>query len=176
LASLDQAAAHCFISSVRFRELLARGVITQMPRGKYDLDQVRAQFIKHLSRMAAGRDDGGGRLVEERTLLTRIKRQREELQAAIEAAKYAQLSVVQRVLEEGLLAMRDRLLALPAEAARAVVGFPEAQCVSILEIMVRDKLEELADPAGYAARAAAAGVVNGNGRFCDEENEETDAA
>ena len=90
--------------------------------------------------------------------LIRIKRQREERKAAIEAGQWARLSTVQRFLEGALLAMRDRLLGLPGEAAYALAMRPQEECFQILDDIVRAKLEEIADPTGTAARAAAAGV------------------
>jgi len=95
--------------------------------------------------------------------LTRIKRQREELQAGIEAGKWARLATVQRCLEGMIVAFRDRALGLPGEAAYALAMRSQEECFQILDDFVRAKLEELADPAGTAARAAAAGIESNNG-------------
>ena len=95
--------------------------------------------------------------------LTRIKRQREELQAGIEAGKWARLATVQRCLEAMLGAFRERALGLPGEAAYALAMRSQEECFQILDDFVRAKLEELADPAGTAARAAAAGIESNNG-------------
>jgi hypothetical protein len=62
-----------------------------------------------------------------------------------------------------LLALRDRLLGLPGEAAHALAMRSQEECFEILDSFVRDKLEELADPAGIAARAAAESVETTNG-------------
>jgi hypothetical protein len=52
----------------------------------------------------------------------------------------------------------DRLFGLPGEAAYALAMRSQEECFEIPDGFVRDKLEELADPAAVAARAAAAGV------------------
>ena len=159
-ASASAAAAHIFVSNVTFARLLNEGVIQRQPRDVgYDLDVVRAARLSHLERVAAGRGgEGADALTKERVLLTRIKRQREELQAGIEAGQWSRLATVQRYLEGAILAMRDRLLGLPGEAAYALAMRPQEECFEILDSFVRAKLEEIADPAGTAARAAAAGV------------------
>lgn len=51
--------------------------------------------------------------------------------------------------------MRDRLLSLPGETAYMLAMRPQAECFEILDNAVRAALEEIADPAGAAARAAA---------------------
>jgi hypothetical protein len=55
----------------------------------------------------------------------------------------------------------------------------QEECFAILNNCIRDKLEELADPAGVAARAAAAGVESKNGEVHgkdDNDSEEEDCA
>jgi hypothetical protein len=85
------------------------------------------------------------------------------MQAEIEAGQWARLATVRRFLEGAILAFRDRVLNLPGEAAYALAMRPQQEVFEILDDMVRAKLEELADPAGTAARAAAAGVESNNG-------------
>jgi hypothetical protein len=176
MASLDQAAAHCFISSQRFREMLARGVIAKAERGRYDLDKVREQFIRHLSKMAAGRVDSGGRLVEERTRLVAAKRRREERQDALEAGRLVTFAPIQRFIENGLRVTRDRLLSLPGELAYLLAGRPQEEIFVTLDGAVREALEEIASPE-FAARAAAAGLAAAkdeplHGEDADVETEE----
>ncbi len=159
-ASASAAAAHIFVSNVTFARLLNESVIKRQPRDVgYDLGVVRGARLRYLERAAAGRGgEGADALTAERVKLIRIKRQREERKAAIEAGQWARLSTVQRFLEGALLAMRDRLLGLPGEAAYALAMRPQEECFQILDDIVRAKLEEIADPTGTAARAAAAGV------------------
>jgi hypothetical protein len=178
MATIAQAAAHICCSRAQFDQYLAEGVITRRPSGQYDLDAVRRETFAHLRSVAAGRGGAAGsKLTEERVLLTRIKRQREELQAGIEAGKWARLATVQRCLEGMLIAFRDRALGLPGEAAYALAMRSQEECFQILDDFVRAKLEELADPAGTAAHAAAAGIEGSNGEAHrsdedDDKNEE----
>jgi hypothetical protein len=163
--SASAAAAHIFVSNVTFARLLNEGVIQRQPRDVgYDLDVVRAARLSHLERVAAGRGgEGADALTEERVKLTRIRRQREELQAGIEAGQWGRLATVRRYLEQKLIELRDRLLGLPGEAAYALAMRPQQEVFEILDDMVRAKLEEISDPTGTASRAAAAGVESNNG-------------
>jgi hypothetical protein len=174
-ASASAAAAHIFTSNVTFARLLNEGVIQRQPRDVgYDLDAVRAARLRQLERIAAGRGgEGGDALTEERVKLTRVKRQREERQAGVEAGQLVRLVSVQRALEGMLISMRDRLLGLPGEAAYMLAMRPQQEVFEILDGMVRDKLEELADPDGFAARAAAAGVESKNGEAHRSDNDDS---
>jgi hypothetical protein len=175
-ASASAAAAHIFVSNVTFARLLNEGVIQRQPRDVgYDFDVVRAARLSHLERVAAGRGgEGADALTDERVKLTRIKRQREELQAGIEAGQWARLATVRRYLEGVLLPMRDRLLGLPGEAAYAVAMRPQEECFQILDDFVRAKLEEIADPANTAACAAAAGVESKTEPYRGDDNDSED--
>jgi hypothetical protein len=159
MATIAQAAAHILCSRSQFDQYLAEGSITRQPSGKYNLDQVRREAFAHLRSVAAGRGGAAGdKLTAERAALTAAKRRREERQDELEAGQLARLAVVQRYLEQMLLGMRDRLLNLPGETAYMLAMRPQAECFEILDDAVRAALEEIADPAGAAARAAAAGV------------------
>jgi phage terminase Nu1 subunit (DNA packaging protein) len=163
--SASAAAAHIFVSSVTFAKLLNEGVIKREPRDVgYNLNLVRQARFRQLEKVAAGRGgENADALTDERVKLTRAKRKREEMQAEIEAGQWARLATVRRFLEGAILAFRDRVLNLPGEAAYALAMRPQQEVFEILDDMVRAKLEELADPAGTAARAAAAGVESNNG-------------
>jgi phage terminase Nu1 subunit (DNA packaging protein) len=53
MASMTQCAKHLFITRQWFAELVNRGVFERAPRGKYDLDAIRRQYIGHLKAEAA---------------------------------------------------------------------------------------------------------------------------
>ena len=159
MATIAQAAAHIFCSRSQFDQYIAEGAITRQSSGKYDLDEVRREVFAHLRSVAAGRGGAAGdKLTAERAALTAAKRRREERQDQLEAGQLARLSVVQRYVEQMLLGVRNRLLNLAAETGYMLAMRPQAECFEVLNDAVRAALEEIADPAGAAARAAAAGV------------------
>jgi hypothetical protein len=171
MATIAQAAAHIYCSRAQFDQYLAEGTITRRPSGKYDLDHVRREAFAHLRSVAAGRGGANGnKLTEERVLLTRIKRQREERQAGIEAGQWARLSAVQRFLEGALLGFRSRALGLPGEVADQLAMRSREECFRILDDAIRSKLEELSED-GFAARAAEAGVESENGELNNGSND-----
>jgi hypothetical protein len=180
MATIAQAAAHICCSRAQFDQYLAEGAVTRRPSGQYDLDEVRREAFAHLRSVAAGRGGAAGdKLTAERAALTAAKRRREERQDQLEAGQLARLAVVQRYVEQMLLGVRNRLLSLPGGTAFMLAMRPQAECFEILDDAVRAALEEIADPAGAAARAAAAGVESKNGevhRRDDNDNEEEDDA
>jgi phage terminase Nu1 subunit (DNA packaging protein) len=180
MATIAQAAAHICCSRAQFDQYLAEGAVTRRGSGQYDLDEVRREAFAHLRSVAAGRGGAAGdKLTAERTALTAAKRRREERQDQLEAGQLARLAVVRRYLEQMLLGMRNRLLNLPGETAYMLAMRPRAECYEILDNAVRAALEEIADPAGAAARAAAAGVESKNGEVHgkdDNDSEEEDCA
>jgi hypothetical protein len=74
-----------------------------------------------------------------------------------------------------LLGIRDRLLNLPGETAYMLAMRPQAECFELLDDAVRAALEEIADPAGTAARAAAAGIESKNGGPAQEYDNDSEA-
>jgi phage terminase Nu1 subunit (DNA packaging protein) len=168
------------VSRTTFAKWCNAGILErQSPANGYDLRVVCRGLLTHYRRIAAGRGgEGSDALTRERVLLTRAKRRREELQAGIEAGRWSRLATVRRYLEQRLLELRDRLLGLPGEAAYQLAMRPQQEVFEILDDMVRAKLEELADPAGTAARAAAAGVESNNGEAhrSDEDDDQDEEA
>jgi phage terminase Nu1 subunit (DNA packaging protein) len=175
MVTIAQAAAHICCSRAQFDQYLAEGTITRRPSGQYDLDEVRREAFAHLRSVAAGRGGAAGdKLTAERTALTAAKRRREERQDELEAGQLARLAVVRRYLEQMLLGIRNRLLNLPGETAYMLAMRPQAECFELLDDAVRAALEEIADPAGAAARAAAAGVESKTGEAQRKDNNDSE--
>jgi phage terminase Nu1 subunit (DNA packaging protein) len=175
MATIAQAAAHICCGRSQFDQYLAEGSITRQPSGKYDLDQVRREAFAHLRSVAAGRGGAAGdKLTAERAALTAAKRRREERQDQIEAGQLAQLDVVRRYLEQLLLVVRNRLLNLPGETSHLLGMRTQEECFKVLDDAVHAALEEIADPAGAAARAAAAGTQTNDfqGHRSEEDDEQ----
>jgi hypothetical protein len=105
--------------------------------------------------------------------LTAAKRRREERQDQIEAGQLARLSLVRRHLEQTLMVVRDRLLNLPGEIAYMLALRSQPECFKIVDGAVRAALEEIADPAGAAARAADAGTETDNAQANRSDRDES---
>lgn len=171
-------AVHLGCTRETINDYVARKIIKRAANGKYDQDQCRVKVIAHLRSKAGG--SGTEALTEERVKLTRAKRKREEMLAEMEAGERVRLGLVTRVLDHMLISLRNRLLNLSAEAAFALAMRPQQECFEILDQMVRDKLEELADPANAAAAIAAAGIESKSGSsetdWSDDNEVERDAS
>lgn len=63
MVTIVEAARHLSMSERRFRELLDLDIIIRQPRGQYNLDVVRRQYLTHLRAVIAWRtgkfDDEG---------------------------------------------------------------------------------------------------------------------
>lgn len=171
-------AVHLGCTRETINDYVARKIIKRAANGKYDQDQCRLNVFAHLRSKAGG--SGTEALTAERVKLTRAKRKREEMLGEMEAGERVRLATVARVLEHMLIALRNRLLNLSAEAAFAVAMRPQQECFELLDQMVRDKLEELADPTNAAASITAAGIESksgsGNTNWSDDNDVEGDAS
>jgi hypothetical protein len=92
--------------------------------------------------------------------LVAAKRRIAERQDQIEAGQVARIAPMVRFLQAVLVGMRNRLLSLPGETAFQLAMRPQEEVFEVLNRAVRDKLEEIADPASAAADAAAAGLAD----------------
>jgi hypothetical protein len=126
MASLMQAAAHLFMSEQTFRKYLDKGIFTAAPRGGYNIDKLREEYIRHLWERAnrtgprwaakSSLDDDQEETREkidpdyEDALTKRAKRQREELRLKREQGELVPVAEIHRADEAMLSTLRDRLL------------------------------------------------------------------
>jgi phage terminase Nu1 subunit (DNA packaging protein) len=179
MASAAQAAAHLDLSRVAFAELIAKGIITKPTRqGAYDLDKVRLAYVRHLRKIASGRAGGSGadQLTAQRVRLATAKAEREERQNAIERGDVCDVVLVRRFLEYLLLDVRNLLLNLPGEASFLLANREQAEVYETLDVMIREKLEGIADPKAAAGRATAAAIKAKLIESIDQETEDYDQA
>ena len=111
MASAAVAAAHVHINVSRFRDLVASGVISHQPNGKYSLDKVRKQYILNLQAVAAGRggNEGAG-LSKQRTRLEKARTDAIEFKNAIDRGEYQKVEVMAKGVD--VMNMNLRQIAL----------------------------------------------------------------
>jgi hypothetical protein len=124
MATIDETADHIFISSRRFHELLAQGVIDKQGRGEYELDVVREQYIEHLRSVAAGRGsaDGAFDLTEERARLAKEQADAQEMKNAVARGELLPKLDVHVAVVEAFSRVRAKLLSLPSKVAPVIFG------------------------------------------------------
>ncbi|MDP1136529.1 hypothetical protein Q6325_28120, partial [Klebsiella pneumoniae] len=57
MASLDDCANHLGIQQPTLTRLIKEGIIDKQDRGKYDVDAVRLQYLKHIRNLAGNNNN-----------------------------------------------------------------------------------------------------------------------
>jgi phage terminase Nu1 subunit (DNA packaging protein) len=146
MATVAEAARHLFISERGLHRLIDRGVVARAPRGGYDLDAVRRQYVEHIERVAADRAGGGDELAAERARLARVRADAQEM--ANEAARDELLPAdeVRIAVAAAFARVRAKVGALPARLAPQVVGLKTpAEIKAVLTVGVHQVLRQLAN-------------------------------
>ena len=155
MATQKQCAAHLFMSTERFNVLLNDGVIERMPAGKYELDTIREQYIKHVRDIASGRSGNMKAnldLTEERARLAKEQADSQEMKNSVQRGSLVQIDDVVDIVEEQFIDLRAKLLGMPTKIAPLVFASSDLrEAKSIFEEGVLEALDELV---GYNQREA----------------------
>jgi hypothetical protein len=147
MATSAAAAKHLFISTSRFRDLVAGGVITHQPNGKYDLEVVREQYIRNLQKVSAGRGgDGGAGLAKQRTRLEAARTEAAEFKNSVNRRDYVSLAQIGTALDSMFGNMRELALSTPGKIADSLTAHCREDRAAIFEIVnaeIRDMLSAL---------------------------------
>lgn len=167
MASAPVAAKHICLSVTRFRDLVAAGTIKHAPRGEYDLDAVREQYIGYLQSVASGRGgtDGAG-LSKQRTQLEKARTEAILFKNSINRGDFVSLKTLSKVFEREFANIRERLLSTPGKCADSLQPFTPKDRNDIYEILYEEAcaaLTDLSDPQ-FVQRAATEARANGRNR------------
>jgi hypothetical protein len=146
MATVNEAAAHVFISSTRFKQLIDSGVVERQPPGCYNLDRVRESVFRQLRAVASARGTGI-RLADERALLSKRQRELVELRTAQLRGTVVEVEAVAEIIEQNYGVVRERLLAVPWLAADQCAGKDRQVIFDILKKLILETLGELYEPA-----------------------------
>jgi hypothetical protein len=146
VATIAEAAAHIFMTSARFQELVSAGVITKAERGAYNLDVVREQYVKNIRKKASNRSGDADGLTEARAELTREQRDAVALKNAVSRGEYVPLALIIRGVETVLATFRERCLAIPGKAAYACEMRAAGEVEEIFRAEIYEALDELSRP------------------------------
>jgi phage terminase Nu1 subunit (DNA packaging protein) len=159
-ASAAAAAAHINLSGVSFARLLNLGVIVRQAREVgYDLRVVRLARLNQLEALAAGRggEDGGAVLSTQRAKLAAAQTQAAEFKNQQAMGQFVELSLMQRMLQQTFLVMREIALGTAGKVADTLQPFTPLDRTEIYRVIhaeICTMLESLADPHGLACQAA----------------------
>jgi len=143
MATTAEAASHIFLTSARFHDLVAQGVITKAERGAYDLNRVREEYIKNVRKSASGHGKDAAGLSEARAQLAREQTAAIALKNAVARGEYVPLAAIQKSAEAIFAIFRERALSIPGKTASLSEGRSCAEIEEIVRAEVYECLDEL---------------------------------
>lgn len=154
MATVNEAAAHCFLDKSNFLRYVDSGIIERAERGAYNLDEVRKAYIFHLREGAAGRlKTGPLDANQERARKDKELADKTALQNALMRQEIVTKGFFHRFMTEAFSRCRAKMLAIPSKLAPVVVhinSISEAQAK--LTEAVHDSLNELSETAVSASQ------------------------
>ena len=138
--TVEQAAAHLFLSQTRFYELVAEGVIPRANRRGYRLDTVRRAYFRHL-RTAPPVDAS---LVRERALLTRERTTSAQIKNAASFGDYVLKTVVKNEIATTFAGVRTKALAI-VKVAPAIEMRSRDEVETALHVAVIAALDKMSE-------------------------------
>ena len=153
MASLDDCANHLGIQQPTLTRLIKEGIIDKQDRGKYEVDAVRLQYLKHI-RNLAGNNNNNLELGAERARLAKEQADAKEMENAVERGDLVYIEKVARQFEQQLTKARNKLLAAPTKvAAEAHAAATVKEVREIIEEAIIEALDELVGYNKETARA-----------------------
>ena len=123
----------------RVRQLRDEGVLEEQAPGLYDLKTATRRYLAYVR--------SGGSFADERTALTRAKREAAEMENALRRGELHRTEEIETGIKTMLLNIRGRFLSLPAKLspALATMGGDQASIFDALKKAIDETLEELRD-------------------------------
>ena len=151
MASLDDCAKHLAIDKSVLSRLVKHDVIDRQDRGKYDVDAVRLQYLKHI-RNIAGNNNNNLELGAERARLAKEQADAKEMENAIERGDLVYIEHIVKQFESQLGKCKTKLLATPTKVAAE--AHAAASVKEVQEIIESAVLEALSELVGYNKEAS----------------------
>ena len=153
MATLSDCASHLGIDQSVLSRLIKEGIIDKQDRGKYDVDAVRLQYLKHI-RNLAGNNNNNLELGAERARLAKEQADAKEMENAVERGDLVYIEKVAKQFEQQLTKARNKLLAAPTKvAAEAHAAATVKEVREIIEAAIIEALDELVGYNKETARA-----------------------
>lgn len=126
------------------RELVERGLVFRVGRGRYDMRLSVRAYVGHMRAMAAGRGSNSAGLTAERAREARERADHMALKNATMRGELVEADAVEDEWRAGLTDIRARLLAVPGRFFAQMPGLTPADR-ALLEREVREALTEAAE-------------------------------
>lgn len=164
MATMSAAAAHVFLSTTRFKELVDSGAVTRpATTGAYDLNEVRREMFAHLRSEKGGH--GGAALSSERALLAKEQRESITLKNQISRGDFVPLAIIKALLMVMFAVIRERLLTVPGKLADTLAMRTRDEIEEILRAEMIETLDELHDPTAVPGEGGSEDVSRGRKRI-----------
>jgi hypothetical protein len=139
--------------------LALRGVVPKAERGRYELVPVVQAYIRYLRDRTIGGDmTGDDNLANAKGRMVKARARMAEAEADLLDGSLLRRAAVEAAWERVLVALRMRILALPAKAAPVMHAAPTlAEASALLTTAVHDALSELARLPVYATDVGGTG-------------------
>lgn len=129
----------------RLQQLVKETILPKRGHGKYEIKEVVAAYLQWKLAQNEITEDEELDLRKERTLLTRVQRQKAELELAVMKGELHKSEDVERVMNDMLMAFRARCLAIPNRAAPMVAEKDIDAIRKMLKAEIHEALQELAE-------------------------------
>lgn len=135
----------------RLQQLTKEGAIPKLKHGKYELTAAVPAYLQWKIAQCEVTEDDELDLRKERTLLTRVQRQKAEVELAIMQGELHRSEDVERVMNGMITAFRARALAVPNRSAPMVNGKSIDETRKLLKAEIHDALQEMSeyDPGSF---------------------------
>ncbi len=145
MATLSDLRVHLDLSTTRLHDLINQGIVTRCPRGEYDIDKARKEYIAWIRKAATGRkSQGASDLSAERARLAKEQADAKEMENNITRGQLVKIEDVAKVIENQLDRCRTKMLAIPSKIAPESHAAPTpAEARIIIENAITDALNEL---------------------------------
>ena len=146
MATIAEAAEHLFIDERTLKKHLDEGNVTRQPRGAYELDTVRREYLTYLKNAASGRSqETNTKRVDAGTRKDEAIAERYELEVAQKRGELIPRAEVVAGLSAAFARVRAKLLALPSRMAPVVITLASApEIQEKLTDVVNEALDQLA--------------------------------
>jgi len=132
------------VSTRRIQQLADDNALVRVGRGQYDLSQSIKKYIEYQIEKAMPDEELDNAI--ETALWTKARREKTELEVQIIKGELHRSEDVKRVMNDMLMAFRQRTLSLPSKLAPQVVMIEDIQVIKdTLKIGVIELLNELKD-------------------------------
>ncbi len=131
------------LSEKRVKQLTDEGVLIEITKGHYSLKDSVQSYIKYLQNMISDRDYGSDYNIE-KAKLTKVKREKEEMQLKIINGEVHKSEDIERVIGNMLIAFKSKMLTVSQKVVPKLLNTNDKnETTNILNNEILEALSEL---------------------------------